>query len=434
MINRILKLCIFTYVPLVTFPTAQAQFTTVINVPPDAAPSSIGSDTQLNFDAGGDDLPAAFQAGLSGDANHVEVNINGGTVGNMFHAGPADGSGGDVTVNIAGGMLGNVNSHVGAEVLVSGGQLGVVTATGGNITSTAESTATIQYFGASNAGTAIFRGGAVTGGGGFEGGFLATSGASEAPKLTIDGGQIAGVNLNSTDASATAILELNGGQIAGDVNGEFANRIDFTMTGGEVTGDVRLDYAYATKVRITGGTLQNLVTGSFSDANSDFYPRVEIHGGTIASIDMTLGLAFVTYYGTQFSVDGSDVTDTLPLGVPVGMGGFDTLSGVLADGTAFFYDFPANTGTTSLVRVNGDSDGDYNGDGKVDAADYALWRDSDTTPAGYDTWKASFGSMTGSGAADAAVQEPAALILSIIAGMWGSLWIVRRRSLGREFA
>ena len=55
-------------------------------------------------------------------------------------------------------------------------------------------------------------------------------------------------------------------------------------------------------------------------ATQTCYPRVEILGGTIASVDMTLGLAFVTYYGTQFSVDGSDVTSTLTPGVPVEVG------------------------------------------------------------------------------------------------------------------
>ena len=64
----------------------------------------------------------------------------------------------------------------------------------------------------------------------------------------------------------------------------------------------------------------------------------------------------------------------------------------------------------------GDLDGDYNDDGKVDAADYVVWRQYEGTPLElpndphggtigqlqFDTWKANFGEMAmpggGSGA------------------------------------
>jgi hypothetical protein len=85
--------------------------------------------------------------------------------------------------------------------------------------------------------------------------------------------------------------------------------------------------------------------------------------------------------------------------------------------------------------------GDYSGDNVVDAADYAIWRDSlntsadlpnDETPgtvdAGdYDVWKAHFGeSLLGSGGqTTSAVPEPAGLLLTLIAITVGSL--ARRR-------
>jgi len=60
--------------------------------------------------------------------------------------------------------------------------------------------------------------------------------------------------------------------------------------------------------------------------------------------------------------------------------------------------------------------GDYNGDGKVDAADYVTWRKNPAAfggdPAGYNTWRANFGagtSGTGAGPAVAAVPEPLSL-------------------------
>ena len=43
--------------------------------------------------------------------------------------------------------------------------------------------------------------------------------------------------------------------------------------------------------------------------------------------------------------------------------------------------------------------GDYNHDGKVDAADYVVWRKSNGSQSGYNTWRSHFGQSAGSGAA-----------------------------------
>jgi hypothetical protein len=88
-------------------------------------------------------------------------------------------------------------------------------------------------------------------------------------------------------------------------------------------------------------------------------------------------------------------------------------------------------------------EGDYNGDGIVDAADYTIWRDTlgsttdlrangDNTGASagvidqadYAFWKANFGNHSGSGAT-AGVPEPATLWL-LLAGIL--TMCVRRRS------
>lgn len=120
---------------LVCCSTARGDFTTIINVPPQAAPSSIGSNTQLNLAAGGS-LPANFLVGdPNGSSTNIEVNITGGTVGNRFtpFAGstinvsggnigarfwPHDGS----TANITGGTFGrDLTCEMGSEVYISGG-------------------------------------------------------------------------------------------------------------------------------------------------------------------------------------------------------------------------------------------------------------------------------------------------------------------------
>ena len=80
--------------------------------------------------------------------------------------------------------------------------------------------------------------------------------------------------------------------------------------------------------------------------------------------------------------------------------------------------------------------GDFNHDGRVDAADYTVWRGSlgstkdlrangdDSGPsqgvidqADYQLWKANFGQSAGVGAIGAAVPEPTALLLGLIAAL-----------------
>jgi hypothetical protein len=87
--------------------------------------------------------------------------------------------------------------------------------------------------------------------------------------------------------------------------------------------------------------------------------------------------------------------------------------------------------------------GDFNGDGKVDAADYVVWQKNGGTQADYDLWRANFGRMAGSGAASAAsasrtppqgwsssaVPEPSSAVL-IIAGLLSICLATRRRTHG----
>jgi hypothetical protein len=70
--------------------------------------------------------------------------------------------------------------------------------------------------------------------------------------------------------------------------------------------------------------------------------------------------------------------------------------------------------------------GDFNADGSINAADYIVWRKTDGTPAGYKLWQANFGpSGAGSdiGSATATVPEPRTAWLLIFA----AVRIVQRR-------
>jgi hypothetical protein len=94
------------------------QFTTVINVPPDPAPRSIRSHTQLNVFDGGQ-LFAGFDAGSVEFTDvDAEVNILGGAVGNGFTAHPGS------TVLIAGGLIGEDFLARASNVSITGGTIG----------------------------------------------------------------------------------------------------------------------------------------------------------------------------------------------------------------------------------------------------------------------------------------------------------------------
>jgi hypothetical protein len=79
----------------------------------------------------------------------------------------------------------------------------------------------------------------------------------------------------------------------------------------------------------------------------------------------------------------------------------------------------ANFGGTRFNAFELSLLGDYNGDGKVNAADYVLWRKTDGTPAGYNAWRSNFGASVSAGSSSSvasAVPEPKAWVL-VAAGL-----------------
>lgn len=76
--------------------------------------------------------------------------------------------------------------------------------------------------------------------------------------------------------------------------------------------------------------------------------------------------------------------------------------------------------------------GDYNNDGRVDAADYTVWRDGgspDSSPAGYATWAGNYGAVAAPAAATglASIPEPSSVCVAALATFLAVAW--RRRSL-----
>ena len=78
-------------------------------------------------------------------------------------------------------------------------------------------------------------------------------------------------------------------------------------------------------------------------------------------------------------------------------------------------------------------EGDYNMDGSVDAADYVVWRKTDGSQEGYDTWRENFGATatpgSGLGGTAQGVPEPAAGLLLLIGAALG---LGRRVGIARQ--
>jgi fibronectin-binding autotransporter adhesin len=90
-----------------------------------------------------------------------------------------------------------------------------------------------------------------------------------------------------------------------------------------------------------------------------------------------------------------------------------------------------DTGSTIDLMVStggGGLDGDFNNDGKVDTADYVVWRKTDGSQDGYDDWRANYGRTSGSGSSlvGGAVPEPSAIAL-VILGLAAGAFARRKR-------
>jgi hypothetical protein len=134
--------------------------------------------------------------------------------------------------------------------------------------------------------------------------------------------------------------------------------------------------------------------------------------------DPTTGDVVATFDDQQFTfTTASDLLGTFFVGYREGITGeqtrFDKLNPPI-------YDLFVETGLT----------GDHNGDGKVDAADYVVWRKNPGAfggEQGYNDWVANFGAMLGAGggAGATSVPEPSSLAL-VMLGLALFVWRGRR--------
>ncbi len=287
---------------------SRGGFDTVINVPPDLPDAStIRSNTQVNVADGGN-VGADVQLGSpsfvafpnvpSTPSSHIELNVYGGTVGDVLRAGSLLGTDSDIVVNLYGGSIGGLfHADGGTTVNIFGGSIGDDFSAGH----------WAPLFGPATVGNPVvvnMSGGSI--------GALAGVGGT----LNLSGGNI------GQSFFGAQTLNMSGGVIDSWVhveNTEVAN-----ISGGQINYDLGV----AGVANVSGGTIGTAVgVGAGGVLN--------FSGGTAGnSIHADAG-SQLNISGGDFRLDGApiaglqNVGSSLPFNIPAG----SLLTGTLADGT-----------------------------------------------------------------------------------------------------
>jgi PEP-CTERM motif len=174
-----------------------------------------------------------------------------------------------------------------------------------------------------------------------------------------------------------------------------------------------------------------LLAGSITDielGGTTFPTQFDrLSAATTAALDGTLNVTLINGYTPANN-------DTIHI-ITAGSGVTGTFSAVnLPTLPGLTWNLAYNANSVSLTAlVSGGVPGDFNGDGKVDASDYASLRKLNpdiTSGAGltaYNTWRTNFGTNAGSGGglSGGAVPEPATMVFAGLAMFFGL--VVRRR-------
>lgn len=449
---------------------AAGQFSTIYNVPPNfpPLPTSLSPGTQVNvYDTG-------FVSGIQISANS-ELNVYGGRlpygiialedgVVNVFGGAIIDEGQAGITVssgaalNVSGGRIGihdrggvrpaTIRAFSGSNVVVSGGRIGFKTETSSSSSFRLQG-ADFRLDGALIAGldtignvvpvnlalysvlSGVYSDGtpfafAINRGDQFANGTLTLERSAVAvgtPILTAPSDPLPlGVH-----AGQTLVVD-EGGEVPMGFIAGWGSTVQ--MNGGTI-GD-RFE-AVGANVHVSGGSI-----GSVFVAYSG--TTVTMSGGELGSYFGALNGSTVHLFGTEFVLNGVDVTSSLQIGTPLLITKRNvSLDGVLADGSSFDFDLSTTTDADGMfqsgatVLISRVLPGDFNGDGLVDGADFTVWRDAEgasvavgtsadgnfdgrVTDADYEVWKTNFGSavVSGGSAAGAQVPEPETAVIAVL--------------------
>jgi hypothetical protein len=177
-------------------------------------------------------------------------------------------------------------------------------------------------------------------------------------------------------------------------------------------------------LRLQGASTSVATYASIYEAG-DWIPRIEL-----VSHPEEATLFNRNSFQLSIRKDGLLPGPILPLAPPPVIGAESARLSLWLDNGLNTRPYPYVSIAATLDSLTAVRPGDFNGDGTVDAADYALWRDRDGSPHGYDAWRVYFG-KTAAGAVPstdfASVPEPATAFP--MAMVLATLWLrVERRS------
>ena len=158
----------------------------------------------------------------------------------------------------------------------------------------------------------------------------------------------------------------------GKMTGTSVSTIDSESLGSVASRDTGAAYILLGRFDIpdNGNAAQLLLNNLDDIANLIVNGQVHVRAERIVDSGLAASAGPITTINANFSVAGGTLLVSLP--------NFSTYD-------AYF------------VTLTAPLPGDFNGDGKVDGADYVVWRNTNGSPSGYSTWRTHFGQSSGSG-------------------------------------
>jgi hypothetical protein len=248
--------------------------------------------------------------------------------------------------------------------------------------------------------------------------------------LNVTGG--GKVNFNSNiNLTANGVVNVNStGNVGGSgrINGTLNNNAGGTVSPGVGLGTLTVDAGYIQ----SGNAKLAIELGGTAPGTFDKISAAIVNlGASTATLEVSLVNGFAPLATDTFEI--IKATGNLQSGTRFA----NTPGDVLTTPAGTFnvtYNYAAgfrNVTLSNFMPISMGIPGDFNHNGRVDAADYVVWRKSDGTPAGYSLWRTNFGRTSGSGSsiADAAaVPEPASIALLSVALLLGPGMARRRGS------